>query len=114
MPLIIFPAFPVLVKNCKKLIQEFGSVEGLYENTDKLKGKLQENVVNNKEQALMSKHLATIMLDVPVEFEEDKLIIEDPDKETLSAIFQELEFRKLGKDILGEEYSVNAAKKMNN
>ncbi|MGB4929884.1 MAG: DNA polymerase I, partial [Chitinophagales bacterium] len=98
-------------KTAKKLIQEFGSVEGLYENTDKLKGKLQENVVNNKEQALMSKHLATIMLDVPVEFEEDKLIIEDPDKETLSAIFQELEFRKLGKDILGEEYSVNAAKK---
>ena len=98
-------------KTAKKLIQEFGSVEGLYENTDKLKGKLQENVVNNKEQALMSKHLATIMLDVPVEFEEDKLIIEDPDKEALSAIFQELEFRKLGKEILGEEYSVNTAKK---
>lgn len=98
-------------KTAKKLIQEYGSVEGLYENTDKLKGKLQENVVNNKEQALMSKHLATIILDVPVEFDEDKLIIEDPDREALSAIFQELEFRKLGKDILGEDYSVNAPKK---
>ena len=98
-------------KTAKKLIQEYGSVEGLYENTDKLKGKLQENVVNNKEQALMSKHLATIMLDVPVEFDEAKLIIEDPDREALSALFQELEFRKLGKEILGEEYSVNTAKK---
>ena len=68
-------------KTAKKFIAEFGSVEGLYENTDKLKGKLQENVVNFKEQAIMSKHLATIMLDVPVEFEEDKLIIEDTDRE---------------------------------
>ena len=97
-------------KTAKKLIQEFGSVEGLYENTDKLKGKLQENVVKFKEQALMSKHLATIILDVPVEFEEDKLIIEDPDREKLAAIFQELEFRKLGKDILGEDYKVNVEK----
>lgn len=98
-------------KTAKKLIAEYGSVEGLYENTDKLKGKLQENVVNFKEQAIMSKHLATIMLDVPVDFEEDKLIIEDPDREKLAAIFQELEFRKLGKDILGEGYSVNAEQK---
>ncbi len=97
-------------KTAKKLIQDYGSVEGLYENTDKLKGKLQENVINYKEQALMSKHLATIILDVPVEFEEDKLIIEDPDREKLAAIFQELEFRKLGKDILGEDYKVNVEK----
>lgn len=98
-------------KTAKKLIQEFGTVEGLYENTDKLKGKLQENVVNNKEQALMSKVLATIMLDVPIEFEEDKLIIEQPDKEKLAAIFQELEFRQLGKRIIGDSYSANVEKK---
>ncbi|MFI5172455.1 MAG: DNA polymerase I [Chitinophagales bacterium] len=98
-------------KTAKKLIQEYGSVEGLYENTDKLKGKLQENVITYKEQALLSKHLATITLDVPVDFEEDKLIIDNPDREKLAAIFQELEFRKLGKDILGEDYSVNAEKK---
>ncbi|MBC8173779.1 MAG: DNA polymerase I, partial [Chitinophagales bacterium] len=98
-------------KTAKKLIQDYGSVEGLYENTDKLKGKLQENVINYKDQAFLSKHLATIMLDVPVEFEEDKLIIEEPDREKLAAIFQELEFRRLGKEILGDNYSVNAEKK---
>ncbi|HNV98084.1 MAG TPA: DNA polymerase I, partial [Chitinophagales bacterium] len=91
--------------------QEFGSVEGLYENTDKLKGKLQENVINNKDQAFLSKQLATIMLDVPIAFEEDKLIIEDPDAEKLSVIFQELEFRQLGKRILGDAYSANVEKK---
>lgn len=98
-------------KTAKKLIQEFGSVEELYKNTDKLKGKLQENVVNNKDQALMSKHLATIDIHVPVEFEEDKLVIEEPDKEKLAAIFQELEFRQLGKRILGDAYTVNVEKK---
>lgn len=98
-------------KTAKKLIQEYGSMEGIYDNIDKLKGKLQENLINFKEQAFLSKHLATIMLDVPVEFEEEKLIIEEPDKEKLSAIFQELEFRRLGKEILGEDYSVNAEKK---
>ena len=98
-------------KTAKKLVQEFGSVEGLYENTDKLKGKLQENVINNKDQAFLSKQLATIMLDVPIAFEEDKLIIEDPDAEKLSVIFQELEFRQLGKRILGDAYSANVEKK---
>ena len=59
----------------------------------------------------MSKQLATIMLDVPIAFEEDKLIIEDPDAEKLSVIFQELEFRQLGKRILGDAYSANVEKK---
>lgn len=98
-------------KTAKKLIQEYGSVEELYKNTDKLKGKLQENVVNNKEQALMSKLLATIDIHVPVEFEEDKLVIAEPDKEKLAAIFQELEFRQIGKRILGDAYTVNVEKK---
>jgi len=96
-------------KTAKKLVQEYGSVEGLYENTDKLKGKLQENVINNKDQAFLSKKLATIMLDVPIEFNEAKLVIEQPDAEKLSALFQELEFRQLGKRILGDAYQVNAA-----
>ncbi len=97
-------------KTAKKLIQEYGSVEGVYENIDKLKGKLQENLINNKEQALLSKHLATIVLDVPVEFDESKLVIDEPDKEKLAMIFQELEFRQLGKRILGDDYKVNAEK----
>ena len=94
-------------KTAKKLIQEYGSVEGVLENIDKLKGKMQENFIAYKDQAIMSKYLATIILDVPVEFNEEELIIEEPDKEKLAEIFRELEFRKLGRDILGEEYSVN-------
>ncbi len=95
-------------KTAKKLIREFGSVEGVLANIGSLKGKMQENFINYKEQAIMSKYLATIILDVPVEFNEAEFIIDEPDKETLSEIFRELEFRKLGRDILGEGYSVNA------
>ena len=95
-------------KTAKKLIQQYGSVEGVLENIDKMKGKMQENFITYKEQAIMSKFLATIILDVPVEFNEEKLIIDEPDREKLSEIFRELEFRKLAKDILGESYEVNA------
>lgn len=94
-------------KTAKKLIQEYGSVEGVLANIDKLKGKMQENFIAYKDQAIMSKYLATIILDVPVEFNEQELIIEEPDKQKLAEIFAELEFRKLGKDILGEDYHVN-------
>ncbi|MEK6616719.1 MAG: DNA polymerase, partial [Bacteroidota bacterium] len=71
-------------------------------NTDKLKGKLKEKVENNKEQAFQSKQLATIIVDVPVEFEEDKLIMEEPDKAALKELFTELEFRRLAEQVLGE------------
>lgn len=95
-------------KTAKKLIQQYGSIEGVIENIDQLKGKMQQNFITYKEQAIMSKFLATIILDVPVEFDEEKLIIDEPDKERLAEIFRELEFRKLAKDILGENYDVNA------
>lgn len=95
-------------KTAKKLVQEFGSVENLLQNTDKLKGKLQLTVRENKELALLSKKLATIITDVAVPFDEEKLIMEDPDKETLTRLFNELEFRSLGKRIIGEGYSVLA------
>ena len=98
-------------KTAQKLIQEFGSVENVIANADKLKGKLQENIKTYSDQAVLSKQLATIILDVPVEFNEAELIIEEPDKEKLGVIFQELEFRTLGKTILGESYAVNAEKK---
>ena len=62
-------------KTAKKLVQEYGSVEGLIANADKLKGKLQENVINFTEQALVSKKLATILLDVPVEMKDFKFEI---------------------------------------
>ena len=93
-------------KTAKKFVQEFGSVEGLLNNTDKLKGKLQITVSENKELALLSKKLATIITDVPVNLDEEKLIMEEPDKEELTKLFSELEFRSLGKRIIGENYSV--------
>lgn len=90
-------------KTAMKLIGEYGSVETLLENTEQLKGKLKEKVEENKEQAILSKKLATILLDAPVEFEEDKLIIDPMDKDALKELFAELEFRTLGKRVFGEE-----------
>lgn len=92
-------------KTAKALIAEYGSVENLLQNTDKLKGKQKENVVTFAEQGLLSKQLATIDTDVPVEFHEEDLKISEPDKEAAARVFDELEFRVLKKRILGEEKS---------
>jgi DNA polymerase I len=84
----------------KKLIVEFGTVENLIANSSKITNeKLREKVETNKDQALLSKQLATIILDVPVEFEEDKLILELPDKERLHKLMDELEFRNFAQRI---------------
>ena len=88
-------------KTAIKLLAEFGSIEGLYNNTDKLKGKLKEKVEANKEQAFLSKRLATIILDVPVDFNEESLLISEPDQDHVIAIFDELEFRTLKKSVFG-------------
>lgn len=92
-------------KTAKKLIGQFGSIETLLKNTDQLKGKLKENVDNNVEQALLSKQLATIILDVPVEFNEDELKKAELNQEALSALFEELEFRQLSQRLLGSNLS---------
>ena len=89
-------------KTAIKLVNEFGSVEDVIKNADKLKGKLQENVIKFADQAMMSKRLATIHCDVPVEWNEAELIISPLDREILGALFAELEFNTLGKRILGE------------
>ncbi len=89
-------------KTASKLLKEFGSLENVIKGADQLKGKLKENVIKYADQALMSKRLATIHCDVPVEFNEQELIMSPLDKERLSAIFAELEFNTLGKRILGE------------
>ncbi len=94
-------------KTAKKLIKEYGSMENMLEHSHELKGKLREKVEANKEQAIVSKMLATIILDVPISVEDEDLLISEPDKEALSNLFAELEFRNLGKRILGEEYTVN-------
>ncbi|HMR46815.1 MAG TPA: DNA polymerase I [Bacteroidia bacterium] len=94
-------------KTAKKLIKEYGSMENVIANAENIKGKLGENIRNNVEQARISKQLATIILDVPVEVNDDDLLMSIPDKEKLSRLFTELEFRSLGKRILGEDFSVN-------
>ena len=91
-------------KTAIKLIGEFGSMEEMYERTSELKGKLKENVENFKEQAFLSKRLATIDLAVPVDFDEEKLIMEEPDKELLTELFAELEFRTIARRVLGWEH----------
>src|SRR5665811_1663023 len=80
-------------KTAMKLIAEFGSVEELFKNTDKLKGKLKEIIENNKEQIEMSKKLARIEQYVPVELNETALELEVPDPDKLKIIFDELELK---------------------
>ena len=78
-----------------KLIKEYGSVEHLLESTDSLKGALQKKIVENREQILFSKFLATIRTDVPVDIKLEEMAVKDPDREKLFAIFRELEFKTL-------------------
>ena len=87
-------------KTAKKFIKEFGSMEGLLANTAQLKGKMKENVEANSELGLLSKKLATIMLDVPVEFNEEDFEMCPPDAEKVLEIFDELEFRRLKDNFL--------------
>ncbi|MBL7110918.1 MAG: DNA polymerase I [Bacteroidales bacterium] len=87
-------------KTAKKLISEYGNLDNLLKNLDDLKGKQQENIKNNIEQIYLSKELVTIKLDVPVEFNENNLEFRGIDKEKLSALFDELEFRTIKDRIL--------------
>ncbi|MFS4483970.1 DNA polymerase I [Hyunsoonleella sp. 2307UL5-6] len=82
-------------KTAKKFLAQFGSMEGLLANTDQLKGKMKEKVEANGELGLLSKKLATIMLDVPVEFNAKDFELDHPDVDKVKAIFEELEFRRL-------------------
>ena len=82
-------------KNAEKLIQQFGSIENLLNNTDKLKGAQQQRVIENAEQIRMSKWLATIITDVPVTLDADALRREPVNMEALREVFNELEFRTL-------------------
>jgi DNA polymerase-1 len=84
-------------KTAKLLVQKYGSMEGLYEHTHELKGKQKEKVEAHKEQAFLSKRLATIDLNVPIELEEDKLVYEMANKEACEVLFAELEFKTMAK-----------------
>lgn len=84
-------------KTAVKLINEFGGIDGLLENTGKLKGALKEKVEKGREQIKFSRLLATIRTDVPVELKMDELKSQEPDSRKLSHLFQELEFRNISK-----------------
>ena len=90
-------------KTAVQFLKDFGSVENLLQNTDKLKGKMKEKVEANAQQALMSKKLATIMIDAPVDIDEEDLRLEEPDRDKVLELFSELEFRSLAKRVLGAE-----------
>ncbi|MFV8268675.1 DNA polymerase I [Flavobacterium sp. GT2N3] len=79
----------------KKFLKEFGTMENLLANTDKLKGKMKDNIEANKEKGLLSKTLATILLDCPVIFDETDYELSTPDVEKTDALFNELEFRRM-------------------
>lgn len=95
-------------KTAKLLVQKYGSMEGLYEHVDELKGKQKENVINFKEQAFLSKRLATIDINVPIDLVEEELILEEPNKEEVEKLFTELEFKTLAKRVLGTEIEMPA------
>ncbi len=90
-------------KTAVKLLKEYGTIENLLQHTDDLKGKQKENVVNFGPQGLLSKELATIEINVPIEFDEAALHYDGPNEDQLKAIFEELEFRTLSKRVFGED-----------
>ncbi|MBT8268201.1 MAG: DNA polymerase I, partial [Bacteroidia bacterium] len=87
-------------KTAKKFLAQYGSLENLLANTHELKGKMKEKVEANAEIGLLSKKLARIMTDVPVEFDETDFELNSPDLEAVRAIFQELEFRRLTENLI--------------
>jgi len=96
-------------KTAQKLISEFDSIENLLANTGRVKGKTRELLETHAEQALLSKRLATIICDVPVQLEFDALLRKDYVEKPLQALFVELEFEVLGKRIFGPLFSANPA-----
>src|SRR5690606_25342771 len=99
-------------KTAKKLLAEFGSMENLLANTDKLKGALKQKIEANKEQGILSKKLATIFLDCPVTFHKGDFELNTPDYEKIAEIFNELEFRRMAEQFQ-RIFSPNAPQTVN-
>ncbi|MDX1956168.1 MAG: DNA polymerase I [Chitinophagaceae bacterium] len=93
-------------KTAAKLLAEYDTLENVLANADKIKGKLGEKVMQGKDLAIMSKKLATIITNAPVEFHEENFKVSEWDKEKLKEVFADLEFKTLGKRLLGEEFTV--------
>ncbi len=98
-------------KTASKLLKEYGTVEAILQSADTIKGSLGEKIRNGKEMAIMSKQLATIITNVPVQFHEEDYRLKEWNKEALQEVFTELEFKSIGKRILGDTFSAfgNAA-----
>ncbi|MCW5916795.1 MAG: DNA polymerase I [Ferruginibacter sp.] len=99
-------------KTAAKLLGEYGSLENVLANSDSIKGSMGEKIRAGKEDAILSKKLATIITNAPIEFHEENFLVKAPDKEKLKEVFEHLEFRTLGKRILGEELNIPAASKV--
>jgi DNA polymerase-1 len=97
-------------KTAKMLVKQYGSVENVIKNSHELKGKMRENVENFADQGMLSKKLATILLDAPVELDEEGLEICPPSRDLLEPLFAELEFRTLGRRVFGDDFSVTEIK----
>lgn len=93
-------------KTAAKLLAEYGTLENVLENADKIKGAMGEKVRNGKDMAILSKKLATIITNVPVEFHEEDFRLKELNKEELKEVFAELEFKTIGKRILGDDFNV--------
>jgi len=98
-------------KTAQKFIQEFGSVEALLANTHQLKGKMKEKVEAGAEMAMLSKQLATVITNVPIEFHEESLRLDPPNEEALKELFAELEFRNMHKRVFGETLTATTSVK---
>ena len=97
-------------KTALSLIHEYGTIENVLNNTAKLKGKLKEKVENGKEDAILSRMLATIILDVPIPFDEELLRAKEIHKDKVKTLFTELEFRRLSQLLLGEDLTKEVIK----
>ena len=91
------------------MLQQYGSMDNLYANTSDLKGKLKERIEENKDQAFLSRKLATIIDDVPVEFDEVSLRTEQPNEKAIHQLFEQLEFRTLSKRVIGDQMAAGMA-----
>jgi len=96
-------------KTAAKFLAEYGSLENTLKNADNIKGAMGEKVKKGKEMAILSKKLATIITNVPVEFHEGDYKVKEWDKEKLKEVFTELEFKTLGKRLLGDDFSFPSA-----
>lgn len=97
-------------KTAAKLLNEYGTLENVLNNADKIKGALGEKVRNGKNAAILSKKLATIITDVPVAFHAEDFRVKEMNRELLREVFTELEFKTVAKRVLGEEISITGGK----